>query len=139
MNAIVNPLDLEPDPIEIDPRPCEFCGLTIDRHDMVDTGEGPEFFCYPDDDTVTCWELADKRDAWRHTGEAPRPDNFRNSDIAEKPSARPHYRTPQATADAFWFVVNLCDPARLKAWLHDPPRDARHLLKLFEGNICGRT
>jgi hypothetical protein len=32
-------------PIEIDPRPCGLCGLTIDRHDMVDAGEEPEFFC----------------------------------------------------------------------------------------------
>jgi hypothetical protein len=123
---------LEPDPIAIDPRPCELCGRTINQHERIDTPEGPEFFCFPDDDVVTRWELADPRDSWRHTGEPPPPASVRNSDIAEKPSARPHYRTPQATADAFWFVVNLCDPARLKAWLHDHPRDARYLLKLLE-------
>ncbi len=38
-------IDRNPEPIEIDPRPCLLCGLTIDRHDMVDDGEGPEFFC----------------------------------------------------------------------------------------------
>jgi hypothetical protein len=45
----------EPDPIEIDPRPCDSCGLTIDRHERVDTPEGPEFFCIdlaPDEMTL---------------------------------------------------------------------------------------
>ena len=128
MNALAEYLE----PHELDPRPCGACGLTIDRHEMVDDGDGPEFFCYPDDDIVKLWELADPRDAWRHTGEPPPPASVRNSDIAEKPSAPPHYRTAQATVDAFWIVVNLCDPVRLKAWLHDHPRDARHLLKLLE-------
>lgn len=32
-------------PIEIDPRPCGQCGLTIDRHHRVDTPDGPDFFC----------------------------------------------------------------------------------------------
>ncbi len=45
MNAPVIPDDLEPDPIEIDPRPCDLCGCTIDRHHRVDMEEGPEFFC----------------------------------------------------------------------------------------------
>jgi RecA-family ATPase len=35
----------EPDPLEIDPRPCGDCGRTIDQHRRVDTPEGPEFFC----------------------------------------------------------------------------------------------
>jgi hypothetical protein len=35
----------EPEPLEIDPRPCELCGLTVDRHEMVDDGDGPIFFC----------------------------------------------------------------------------------------------
>ena len=42
-------------PIAIDPRPCEYCGLTIDRHRMVDNGDGPEFFCVdlsPDEMTL---------------------------------------------------------------------------------------
>jgi hypothetical protein len=125
---------LEPDPIEIDSRPCGLCGRTIDQHECVDDGEGPEFYCFPDDDILTRWELADVRDAWRHTGEPPPPASVRNSDITpSRPVAPAHYRTPQATRDAFWFVVNLCDPERLKAWLADHPRDARHLLKLLEG------
>ena len=36
---------VHPAPIEIDPRPCGLCGLTINRHEMVDDGEGPDFFC----------------------------------------------------------------------------------------------
>ena len=44
MNA-VGAGQVELDPIEIDPRPCGECGLTIDRHRRVDTPEGPEFFC----------------------------------------------------------------------------------------------
>jgi hypothetical protein len=124
---------LEPDPIEVEPRPCGRCGYTIDQHERVDTPEGPEFYCYPDDDIVTCWELADPRDAWRHTGEAAPPASVRNSDISPSPPAAPaHYRTPQATRDAFFYVVGLCDPERLRAWLQDHPRDARHLLKLLE-------
>jgi hypothetical protein len=131
----------EADLISIDPRPCELCGRTIDQHECFDGGEGPEFFCAEIDDgpppwftesIMRQWELADPRDAWRHTGEPPPPASVRNSDVAEEPAARSHYRTPQATTDAFWFVINLCDPARLKAWLHDHPRDARHLLKLLE-------
>jgi hypothetical protein len=131
MNAIL-PDWFEVHPLKIDPRPCELCGLTIDRHECFDGGEGPEFFCFRDDDILTRWELADPRDSWRHTGEPPPSASVRNSDISPATPAPAHYRTPQATRDAFWFVVNLCDPGRLKTWLHDHPRDARHLLKLLE-------
>ena len=42
------------------------------------------------------------------------------------------YRTPQSTIDAFWYLVQLNDPARLKAWLQDRPQDRPTLLKLYE-------
>ena len=42
------------------------------------------------------------------------------------------YRPPQATIDAFWFVVVLDDLDRLAAWLDDHPRDKPTLLKLLE-------
>jgi hypothetical protein len=42
-----DPAEPEPEPIEIDPRPCERCGLTIDKHIRIDTPEGPEFDCDP--------------------------------------------------------------------------------------------
>jgi hypothetical protein len=124
---------LEPNPIEIDPRPCDLCGRTIDQHERLATPEGPEFFCFPDDDIVTCWELADPRDAWRHTGEPPPPASVRNSDIDAKPAstAKP-YRTPAATQQAFWYVVRLADPGRLAVWLDDHPKDESFLLNLLE-------
>ena len=125
-------IESEPDPIELDPRPCGLCGRPIDQHERIDQGEGPEFFCYPDDDIVKLWELADPRDAWRHTGEPPPPASVRNSDITATAARPDYYRTPQATVDAFWSVINLCDPAYLKTWLQGHPRDARHLLKLLE-------
>ena len=130
MNVALAPIN--PDLLEIDPRPCERCGHTIDQHECVETGEGPEFFCFPDDDTVTCWELADPRDAWRHTGEPPAPASVRNSDITAASTRPDYYRTPQSTADAFFYVVSLDDPARLAGWLADHPRDERYLQKIWE-------
>jgi hypothetical protein len=131
MNVAVS---IEPEPIEIDPRPCELCNRTIDQHERVDHGEGPEFFCYPDDDIVTRWELADPRDSWRHTGEAPPPASVRNSDISAKPANMPQiYRTPRSTIDAFRFLVAVGDVARLRAWLGNRPKDAPYLLSLLEG------
>jgi hypothetical protein len=124
--------DIEPEPIAIDPRPCGLCGRTIDQHERIDTPEGPEFFCYPADDIVTCWELADPRDAWRHTGEAPPPENFRNSDIQGAAGKPPQYRTPQSVVDAFWYVVQTQDPASIGAWLADHPSDKTYLRKILE-------
>ena len=103
--------DREPSPIEIDPRPCEWCGLTIDRHRMVDDGDGPEFFCDEQIDSYAVnllrkWEMDDPRDRWRWTGEDPPPAHVRNSDISARPAKAPqHYRTPQATIDEFWGVA----------------------------------
>lgn len=48
-----------------------------------------------------------------------------------QPAPRP-YRTPQATIDAFFYVVGLDDPPRLAAWLADHPRDAAYVRKLLE-------
>jgi len=133
MNA---PFSIAPGPIEIDPRPCGLCGLTIDRHEIVDDGEGPVFFCAEFDDfaadIMRQWELADPRDSWRHAGESPPPERVRNSDISPGAPDKPQYRTPQATRDAFWFVVGLAEPVRLKGWLADHPRDARFLIKLLD-------
>jgi hypothetical protein len=134
MNApLVFPISGDALPIEIDPRPCELCGRTIDQHDCLDHGEGPEFFCFPDGDIVTDWELADARDAWRRTGAPPPPASVRNSDIAAKPAGAPRYRTPQSTIDAFWYVVRLDDPNYLKRWLAQHPRDVTTLQKLWDG------
>ncbi|MGA2056909.1 MAG: hypothetical protein ABSG88_16540 [Bradyrhizobium sp.] len=128
MNIAVTPPELSP--LEIDPRPCDWCGFTIDQHVMVDDGEGPEFLCQEIEphaaNLVVQWEMADPRDRWKHTGEAPP-----KASPAPAPM-RQHYRTPQATIDAFWFAVGECKPEHLKAWLADHPRDMPYLLKLLE-------
>jgi hypothetical protein len=133
MNAI--PEQLECDPVSIDPRPCGLCGLTIDRHQRVDTSEGPEFFCNELEtqiyleaaDLVRQWELADPRDRWKHTGEPPpKPSAI--------PNARPEpYRTPQSTIDAFLYVVSLRDRDYFAKWLARHPADRAELLRIWKG------
>jgi hypothetical protein len=130
MNALAEYLE----PYELDPRPCELCGLTIDQHEMIDDGEGPEFFCFPDGPLVQEWELADPRDRWKHTGEAPPHADVRNSDISARPADKPQrYHTPQSTIDAFWYVVRLDDADYLKRWLAQHPRDVVTLQKFWDG------
>jgi hypothetical protein len=41
------------------------------------------------------------------------------------------YQTPQSTVDAFWYLVQLNDEPRLKAWLEARPLDGPALLKLW--------
>jgi hypothetical protein len=118
--------EIQSTPIEIDPRPCELCGRTVDQHECFDDGEGPEFFCYPEGDLVTQWELADPRDRWKHTGEPP-PDIGIPMTIAKQP-----YRTPQSTVDAFFYMLKTKDAAGIAAWLAAHPRDERHLQKIWE-------
>ena len=130
---VAAPAEIEPNLISIDPRPCGLCGRTIDQHECVDDGEGPEFFCYPDDDLVKQWELADPRDRWKHTGEPPPPASVRNSDISARPADKPQqYRTPQATVDAFFYVLKTKDAAGIAEWLAAHPQDERHLQKIWE-------
>jgi hypothetical protein len=143
MSDAPDPLELAP--IEIDPRPCEHCGLTIDRHRRVDAGEGPEFFCLdplPEDldvdelerrdelrrleevaAIVRRWELADVRDRWKHTGEQP------PAIVDAPPVLRKKPRVPRSTADAFKHVAALGDPDRLARWLRDHSDVAADLLK----------
>ena len=42
------------------------------------------------------------------------------------------HRTPQSTIDAFWYLVRLNDPDRLKAWLEARPQDQKTLIALYE-------
>lgn len=133
MNQFVAPAE-----IEIDPRPCEHCGLTLEQHLTVEGLEGDEHYCQPLDVALYLaaieqqerWERADPRDAWRHTGAARPPDDVRNG---PPPQTAPYYRTPQSTVDAFWCVVREGNEDKLIAWLGDRPRDAPHLLQLMEG------
>jgi hypothetical protein len=105
------------DPIEIER--CERCGCAIEDLE--------ELIFLRAADLLTQWELADPRDAWRHTGEQPP-----RSDAEPIPQARPYRSTPQATEDAFKYVVSLNDPDRLARWLAEHPLDAPYLLKIWE-------
>jgi hypothetical protein len=111
----MNAISPELDPIEIDPRPCELCGLTIDRHEMVDDGEGPVFFCTGEIDDAAQPEIAEPRDR--------RPE----------PQRRPEpYWPAESTVQAFWYVARNHDADYLARWLADQPADAPYLLKIWE-------
>jgi hypothetical protein len=131
MNA--HPAGFEIAPIEIDPRPCLLCGLTIDRHEMVDDGEGPEFFCpnlSPDEMTLP--ELERRAELRRQeelaTIMAAMPDC---PPLVPRSDPEP-YRPAQSTVDAFRLIAASGDVGRLKAWLADRPKDAPLLLALLE-------
>jgi hypothetical protein len=124
-------------PIEIDPRPCVLCGLTLDRHEMVDDGEGPIFYC-PDllPDEMTLPELERRAELRRQEEVAAilaRMDAMDGPAEIPPPREPDPYRPAQSTIDAFWFVVGFGNPDRFKAWLADRPKDAPFLLELLEG------
>lgn len=124
---------IDQDPLEIDPRPCEWCGLTIDRHETVDHGEGPEHHC-PDllPDELTLAELERRAELRRQEDIA--------AILAAMPDCPPLVprsepeprRLAQSTVDAFRLVAAAGDVGRLKAWLADRPKDAPLLLALLE-------
>jgi hypothetical protein len=91
------------------------------------------------DDIVRRLELADPRDAWKHTGEAPPPASVRNSDIGGTPQVKPRpYKTPASTVAAFRYVLSLDDPEALKKWLSEHPNDAVFLKQLWRRNAFAR-
>jgi hypothetical protein len=134
MNAII-PDCFELDPIEIDPRHCDLCGCTIDRHERIDGDEGPLFFCLPPDE-MDLDELERRVELIRQVEVAAIFARLEAMDDPSKrlpPTREPEpYRTPEATVNAFWFVASLRDPERLRAWLLARPKDAPTLLKLLE-------
>src|SRR5258705_9492676 len=136
-----------PAPIEIDPRPCVLCGLTIDRHDMVDDGEGPLFFCTeivgaglssttaarlsPDEMTIP--ELEHRAELIRQLEVAAILARLEWPAFVPPPPRQPEpYRPAQSTVDAFWYVAGLDDADYLKRWLAEHPRDVETLQKLWE-------
>jgi hypothetical protein len=137
MNAI-SLVELDPDLLEIDPRPCELCGLTIDRHEMVDHGEGPEFLCFDwPPDELTLPELERRAELRRQEDIAAQLARWEAQDALAPceplPPREPEpYRPAASTVDAFWYVVQLGNPDRLKTWMRDHPKDAPTLLKLLE-------
>jgi hypothetical protein len=134
-------LTIDPAPLAIDPRPCEGCALTIDRHVMVDHGEGPEHFC-PDlsPDEMTLPELERRAElrrlediaailaGWIEPVDAPS-----IVPAAREPSP---YRTAASTVDAFRYVAAGGDAARLRDWLTARPKDAPYLLSLLESKTA---
>jgi hypothetical protein len=130
----------ESDLLAIDPRPCEKCGLTIDRHNIVDDGEGPLFYCADlSPNEMTLPELERRAELIRQVEVAEIMARIFVFAVDDQPSAgraadepRP-YRTPQATIDAFWYVVRLDNPDYLTRWLAQHPLDASALCKLWEG------
>jgi hypothetical protein len=120
-DVIDAPVDIEPDPIEIEP--CELCGCAIEDLE--------ELIYLRAADLIAQWERADPRDSWKHTGEHPP----RRQPTPTEP-ARP-YRTPQATIDAFWHVASLDNADYLKRWLARHPRDVETLQKLWEAKHAG--
>jgi hypothetical protein len=133
----VNPEQIELDPLEIDGRPCELCGLTIDRHEMVDHGDGPIFYC-PDlpPDEMTLPELERRAELIRQIEVAEimaRMDAMDLDEVPEpvKPVAKQSYRTPQSTKDAFLLVARNHDADYLARWLENHPQDVATLTELW--------
>lgn len=139
MNTIVIRTEIAPDPINLDPRPCELCGLTIGRHDIVDHGDGPEFYCadvLPDDMTLD--ELECRAELRRQEDVAAilaRIDAMDRPLNAPAPRARKPYGPAASTAAAFQYLVTIGDLERLKAWLAARPKDTPFLLAMLEGAV----
>jgi hypothetical protein len=130
-----------PDPIELDPRPCECCGRAIDHHRMVDAGEGPEFFCAGlSPDELTLEELERRAELIRQIEVSEIFARLEAMDDASKrpphrePAPKP-YRTPQSTVDAFWYVVRQGNTALLESWLANHSCDAGYLVKRLQEKL----
>jgi hypothetical protein len=129
-----------PDPIEIDPRPCELCGLMIDRHEVVDDGDGPIFYCLDlSPDEMTLPELERRAELRRQEELAAILARWEAMDeeisprkAAPLPAPEP-YRPAQSMVAAFHLLIQAGDAARARAWLADRPKDAPYLLALLEG------
>jgi hypothetical protein len=134
MNAI-SPIELDPDPIEIDSRDCELCGCRINRHERIDGDEGPLFFCLPPDE-MDLDELERRVELIRQVEVAAIFARLEAMDDPSKrlpPRAAPEpYRPAASTVSAFLYLVGLDDLDRLESWLLTRPKDAPTLLKLLE-------
>jgi hypothetical protein len=133
-------VEIELDPLEIDPRPCQLCGLAADRHEMVDDGDGPIFYC-PDlpPDEMTLDELERRAELRRQEEGAAIVARWEEMDRhLEPPLPREPepYRPARSTVDAFRMLAANGDIGRLKAWLADRPKDAPLLLALLESPSC---
>jgi hypothetical protein len=136
MNAAVGAIR-EHEPIELDPRPCTACGLTIDRHDLIDDGDGPMFFCADIAlNDMTLDELERRAELIQQEEVAA---IFARLEAADDPSKRSPstsepepYRPARSTIDAFRYLAAAGDVGRIRDWLADRPNDAPHLLSMLE-------
>jgi hypothetical protein len=106
-SADVAPFD-QPDPIEIDPPQCEFCGCTIEDLEHLIYLRAAEL--------AARWEGADKRKS-------------------DSPRRTEPYRPAESTVAAFWYVA-IHEPDKLKAWLARHPDDAPALHKIWKAKRC---
>jgi len=128
-----------PKPIEMDGRPCELCGLTIDRHEVVDDGDGPLFYC-PDlsPEEITLLEL-ERREVLRQREDVAAilaGMSWQASPSVVPPAEPERYHPAQSTIDAFRLVTASGDVGRLKTWLAARPKDAPLLLAMLESSSC---
>jgi hypothetical protein len=122
-DVIDMPADIEADPELIER--CELCGYIIEDLE--------ELIYLRAADLLAQLELADPRDAWRHTGEAAPPASVRNSDISGTPANAPRpYRPVASSIEAFLFVARNYDAAVLARWLDGHPQDVEFLTRLWE-------
>ena len=129
----------EPDPIEIDSRPCGECGCTMDRHERVDTPEGPEFFCVDlSPDEMTLPELERRAELRRQEEVTAIMARWDATDAMDRPAEIPlpnkpqPYRPAASTEAAFRYLIAVGDVGRLREWLSDRPKDAPLLLAMLE-------
>jgi hypothetical protein len=94
-----------PSATDADPT-CEHCGRAIE--DME------ELLFVRAADLVAQWEAEDAKRK------------------AAAPVKKQPYRTPQATIDAFWYVVRNHDAGYLAKWLANHPKDIDTLTRLLE-------
>jgi hypothetical protein len=133
---IISPEQIEPTPVELDPRPCTLCGLTVDRHEMVDDGEGPLFFCADiSPDEMTLIELERRAELLLQVYVAETVASWEPMDIhrpAPPPRQPAPYRPAESTISAFRYLVASGDAGSLRSWLADRPADAPMLLAIIE-------
>jgi hypothetical protein len=91
------------------------------------------------EDRLSPFEAEARLDAWKL--KAPpnwyRYEKFAATGVWEPvPEREREYRTPKATEDAFFGVVVRQDKAAQERWLKQHPKDADHLMKLWEAKRC---
>jgi hypothetical protein len=116
--------------------PCELCGLTKDRHEMIADGDGPPLLWCIDVSPDEMWlaELQRRAELRRQAAILAEREAMAREPAPRRREPKP-YRTPEATAAAFLYLVSLGEPERLDAWLAARPQDVPYLLELLESKL----